>query len=108
MNKHTEAMEYLEKALQFDKQISLDVDKDKSVAITMNVVGTCLLNINKHTEAMEYLVKALQIKIQISLDVDKDKSVAITMHVIGGYLLNINKHIMAECRIVLFNLFAIA
>ena len=26
-------MEYLEKALQIEKQISLDVDKDKSVAI---------------------------------------------------------------------------
>ena len=36
MNKHTEAMEYLEKVLRNKKQISLDVDKDGSVAITMH------------------------------------------------------------------------
>ena len=55
-------MEYLEKALGIKKQISLDVDKDGSVAITMHEIGRCLLNINKHTEAMEYLEKALRIK----------------------------------------------
>ena len=61
MNKHTEAMEYLEKALRIKKQIPLDVDKDGSVAITMHEIGRCLLDMNKHTEAMEYLEKALQI-----------------------------------------------
>ena len=46
-NKHTEAMEYLEKALRIMKQISLDVDNDESVAITMHEIGRCLLNMNE-------------------------------------------------------------
>ena len=83
MNKHTEAMEYLEKALQIEKQISLARMK----VWLMHEIGRCLLdmNMNKHTEAMEYLKKALRIKQW--LDVDKDGSVAITMHEIGRCLL---------------------
>ena len=36
MNKRTEAIEYLDKALQIETQISLEVGKDESVAITMH------------------------------------------------------------------------
>ena len=43
MNKLTEAKEYLEKALQIKKLISLDVDKDESVAMIMHIIGRCLL-----------------------------------------------------------------
>ena len=39
INKCTEAIEYFKKALQIQKQTSLDVDKDKSVADIMHVIG---------------------------------------------------------------------
>ena len=55
MNKLTEAIKYLEKALQVYKEISLDVDQNKNVAITMHVVGSCLLKLHKHTEAKAVL-----------------------------------------------------
>ena len=62
MNKFMEAKEYLEKALQIKKQISRDVDKDESVAITMHKIGSCLLGMNKLMGAKEYLEKALLIQ----------------------------------------------
>ena len=49
------------------------------MAVTMHVIGRCLLDMTKLIEAHEYLQKALHIKTQISLDVDKDRSVAVTM-----------------------------
>ena len=55
MIKLTEAIQYLEKALQIEVQISLDVDKNESVTITMHSVGSCLFNMNKLAEAIQYL-----------------------------------------------------
>ena len=48
MNKLTEAMEYLEKALQIKKLISLDVDKDKSVAKCMWLLLCMKKQIGRH------------------------------------------------------------
>ena len=89
--RYSDSKDCLTKSLKIQKQISLDVDKDESVATTMHEIGICLLQMNKLTEAKEHLEIALQIDKQISHDVDKDESVANTMHSIGRCLLQMNK-----------------
>ena len=55
MNKHDEALEYLQRAMKIIEQVSLDLNTDKSFAITLHNIGNCLLNMNKHDEALKYL-----------------------------------------------------
>ena len=92
MNKHDEALEYLQRAMKIKEQVSLDLNTDKSFAITLHTIGCCLLGINKHNEKLEYLQRAMKIQEQVSLDLNTDESFAITLHEIGRCLLDINKH----------------
>ena len=92
MNKHNEALEYLQRAMKIKEQVSSDLNTDKSFAITLHEIGRCLLNMNKHDEALEYLERAMKIKEQMLLDLNTDKSFARTMHTIGSCLLGMNKH----------------
>ena len=92
MNKHDEALEYLQRAMKIKEQVSLNLNADKSFAITLLNIGSCLLKMNKHDEALEYLQQAMKIEEQVSLDLNTDKSFAITLHNIGRCLLNMNKH----------------
>ena len=80
MNKYDEALEYLQRAMKIKEQVSLDLNTDKSIAITLHEIGRCLLNMNKHNEALEYLQRAMKIKEQVSLDLNTDESIAITLH----------------------------
>ena len=68
MNKLTEAQEYLEKALQIEKQISLDVDKDESVTHTMHAIGRCLLKMNKLFEAIGLVVGLVKFSEGVNFD----------------------------------------
>ena len=92
MNKHDEALEYLQQAMKIDELVSLDLKTNKSFAITLHNIGSCLLNMNKHDKALEYLQRAMKIQEQVSLDLSIDKSFAITLHEIGCCLLDMNKH----------------
>ena len=74
MDKHDEALEYLQRAMKIKEQVSLDINTDKSFATTLHAIGLCLLKMNKHDEALEYLQRALKIKEQVSLDINTDKS----------------------------------
>ena len=92
MNKHDEALEYLQRAMKVKEQVSLDLTTDESFATTLNNIGYCLLNMNKHDEAFEYLQRAMKIQEQVSLDLTTDKSFATTLNNIGYCLLDLNKH----------------
>ena len=90
-NIYNEALEYLQRAMKIKEQVSLDLNTDKSFAITLHEIGRCLLGINKHNEALEYLQRAMKIQEQVSLDLNTDKSFAITLHTIGRCLLDMNE-----------------
>ena len=92
MNKHDEAMEYLQRAMKIQKQMSLDLTIDKSFARTLHNIGRCLLDINKHNEALEYLQQAQIIYKNVLKDLNTNKLFATTLHTIGRCLLNMNKH----------------
>ena len=92
MNKHNEALKYLQQAMKIQKQESLDHKTDKNLAITLHTIGSCFLHMNKHDEALEYLQQAMKIKEQVSLDFNTDESFATTLHETGRCLLNMNKH----------------
>ena len=62
MNKHDEALEYLQQAMKIKEQVSLNLNTDKRFAITLHNIGRCLLDMNKHNEALEYLQRAMKIK----------------------------------------------
>ena len=92
MNKHDEALEYLQQSMKIQEQASLDLSTNKSFATTLHNIGRCLLDMNKHDEALEHLQRALKIQEQASLDLSRDESFAITLHEIGRCLLDMNKH----------------
>ena len=91
MNKHDEALEYLQQTMKIYEQLSLDLNTDKIFATTLHNIGRCLLDMNKHDEAMKYLQRAMKIYEQVSLDLNTDESFATTLHEIGCCLLDINK-----------------
>ena len=70
MNKHDEALKYLQRAMKIKEQVSLDLNTDKSFASTLHEIGRCLLNMNKHDEALKYLQRAMKIQEQVSLDLN--------------------------------------
>ena len=92
MNKHDEALEYLQQAMKIQEQVSLNLNTDENFARTLHEIGCCLLNMNKHDEALEYLQRAMKIKKQVSLDINTDKSFAVKLKIIGCCLLDMNKH----------------
>ena len=63
MNKHNEALEYLQQAIKIDEQVSLDLNTDENFATTLHEIGRCLLEMNKHDEALEYLQQAMKIQL---------------------------------------------
>ena len=48
MNKHDEALEYLQRAMKIQEQVSLDLTTDESLATTLHTMRRCLLDMNKH------------------------------------------------------------
>ena len=66
--------------MKIKEQVSLDLNTNKSFAITLHEIGRCLLNMNKHDKALEYLQRAMKIKEQVSLNLNTHKSFAITLH----------------------------
>ena len=65
MNKHDEALKYLQRAMKIKKQVSLDLNTDKSFASTLHEIGRCLLNMNKYDEELKYLQRTMKIKEQV-------------------------------------------
>ena len=70
MNQLNDALDYLKRSLAIDKQISLGVDSDPSISVTLLDIGRCLMQMNQLTEALNYLKRSLAIYERILLCVD--------------------------------------
>ena len=96
MLEFVDAKQYLERALDIQKQISNDVACDREIALTLYKIGQCLYWMNKFTDANECLQKTLKMQHRISSDVANDGKVAHTFHEIGRCLIKMKKHADAK------------
>ena len=90
MNKPNEALDYLQRAMKIEEEVSSDINTDKG--IILHEIGRCFLEMNEHNKALKYLQRATEIKKQVSFDLNTDESFATTLHEIGRCLLEMQKH----------------
>ena len=76
--------------MQIAQRISSDVDSDRGVAVTLHVLGRCLMEMDKYDEAKRCLDRSLQIDERISSSVDSDRGVAITLDELGCCLMKMD------------------
>ena len=91
MNQLNEALDYLNRSLAIAERISLGVDSDPNISVTLHEFGCCLMDMNQLNKALDYLKRSLAIKEQISLGVDSDPNISATIHEIGCCLMKMNQ-----------------
>ena len=62
----------LNKSLELYERVSMDVEIDKYVALTLHEIASYFQIRNEFAEAMRYFKKSLHIKERISIDSDTD------------------------------------
>ena len=80
MNQHTDALKYLQRALQIEERATTNAETDRSLTTTLHELGRCLLGINQHTNALKYFQRALQIKERATTNAETDRSLATTLY----------------------------
>ena len=83
---YDEALEFYQATFQMKQNISVDQQKDGSIATTLNNIGECLREMQKYNDALNHLKKSLEIKRNISLEEQKDGNIATTLNNIGECL----------------------
>ena len=84
LNEPAEALIYCRHALEIEEYSSGDVEEYRwDVAITLNNIGLCHINLHNYDDALTNLYRALEIKQNITLNADNDRNVATTLHNIG-------------------------
>ena len=91
MNQLNEALDYLKRSLAIYEQISLGVDSDPNISVTLHEIGRCLMKMNQLNEALNYLKRSLVIVERISLGIDSDPEISVTLHEIGCCLMKMNQ-----------------
>ena len=107
MNQLAEALNYLKRSLAIYERITLDVDSDPAISVTLLHIGRCLMQMNQVTDALDYFTRSLAIYEQISLDIDSDPDISVTLLDVGRCLMRMNqvtdaldyfKHSLAICK----------
>ena len=80
MNQFNETLDYLKQSLASKEQISLGVDSDLSISVTLHEIGCFLMNMNQLTESLDYLKRSLVIHERISLGIDSDPKISVALH----------------------------
>ena len=73
MNQFNETLDYLKQSLAIKEQISLGVDSDLSISVTLHEIGCFLINMNQLTES-------LVIYERICLGIDSDPKISLALH----------------------------
>ena len=88
---YSDALTFLNRALDIEQNTTLNPDKDRNIATTLCNIGTCHRHLRNYSDALTFLNRALDIEQNTTLNPDKDRSIATTLCNIGtchGYLCN--------------------
>ena len=80
---HDDALEFYEATLKMYRNVSLDEPKDGNIAMTLNNVGLCLMEMQRYGDALDHLKRSLEIYKNIWLDEPKDGNIAGTLNNVG-------------------------
>ena len=84
LNEPAEALDYLQRALEIEENLSNDDEKDCwNVANTLHNICLCHKGLRNYDEALTNLNRALEIKQNTTLNADADRDVANTLNNIG-------------------------
>ena len=61
MNKPTKAMDHLQKSLEGQQQLAVDLQNHRSLLVALRYIGECLMKINKPYETIDHFQKSLKI-----------------------------------------------
>ena len=92
MNKHGDAKDFLERALDIKQRMSSDIISDKYVKNILHDIGRCGNEVEKIYECKRSLKRVLKIEQQISSDIATDRDVAVNLHESGRCRICMNKH----------------
>ena len=89
---HDDALEFYETTLESYRNISLDERKDHNIALTLNNVGLCLMEMQCYGDALIHFKQSLEIDRNISFDERKDRNIAITLNNVGWCLMKMQRY----------------
>ena len=69
------------------------------MAVTLDAIGRCLVDMNELVDAKDHLERSLNIKQRISSDIATDRELAVTLHVLGRCLIDMNELVDAKDRL---------
>ena len=93
LKKPAEALNYLQRAHEVEKNLSWEVEANRCiVANTLNNIGLCYKNLHNYDEALTNLNRSLEINQNTTLNVDTDRSVATTLNNIGLYYIGLHNY----------------
>ena len=87
---HDDALEFYETT--FETYKTLDEQNDGKIAIILNDIGNCLIEMQRYDDALICLKQSLQIRRNISLDERKDGNIAITLNNVGECLMAMQRY----------------
>ena len=80
---YSDALTFLNRALNVFQNTTLNPDKDRSISDTLNNIGICQIKLCNYSDALTFLKRALIIYQNTALNPDKDRSIADTLNNIG-------------------------
>ena len=83
LGKPEEALTYLNRALEIRKNLSSETKTNRKIALTLNEIALCYIDMRNYSEALTNLNGALEICQNTSLNIDTDKDVYRTFQYIG-------------------------
>ena len=92
LDRSAESLDYNKRSLEICQRISQNEEKDKRLALSLNNLGTVLMNTRDFEEALRYLKKALKIYERVSVNADRDSNIAASLNNIGLCLSEIDEY----------------
>ena len=80
---YSDALTFLNRALDIEQNTALNPDKDRNIATTLCNIGTCHIELCNYSDALTFLNRALDIEQNTAPNPDKDRNIAATLCNIG-------------------------
>ena len=82
---YSDALTFLNRALDIEQNTALNPDKDRNIADTLNDIGICHKHLCNYSDALTFLNGALDIFQNTALNPDKDRNIADALCSIGTF-----------------------
>ena len=81
---YSDALTFLNRALDIEQNTALKPDKDRDIAKTLDSIGNCHVGLCNYSDALTFLNRALEIEQNTALNPNKDRDIAKTLCNIGN------------------------